>query len=89
MTSITLLSMARIVGGSAFLFAPKLASSTLFLPYGPYAAVLTNLVAVRDIVIGALLYTAQEPSGTKGPVSCLRGKPSFLRSFRPSGVTSF
>ncbi|KAB8238403.1 uncharacterized protein BDW43DRAFT_306266 [Aspergillus alliaceus] len=65
MSSVTLLSMGRIAGGFLFLLAPKLDASTFFLPYEPSTAVFSNLVASRDIVIGTLLYTAQEPSGIK------------------------
>ncbi|KAF5861975.1 hypothetical protein ETB97_012298 [Aspergillus alliaceus] len=80
MSSVTLLSMGRIAGGFLFLLAPKLDASTFFLPYEPSTAVFSNLVASRDIVIGTLLYTAQEPSGIKNLVSCLSMKPSFFPS---------
>lgn len=58
-----------MAGGVLFLFAPKIAAANFSLPHGPSSSVLTHLVGARDLIIGALLYTAhqdkEKPGGTR------------------------
>lgn len=58
--TLTLLATSRMAGGVLFLFAPKIAAANFSLPHGPSSSVLTHLVGARDLIIGALLYTAYQ-----------------------------
>ncbi|KAI9038853.1 DUF4267 domain-containing protein [Aspergillus affinis] len=67
--TLTLLSTSRMAGGVLFLLAPKIAAANFSLSYGPSSKVLTHLVGARDLIIGALLFTAHQekdkPNGTR------------------------
>lgn len=66
--SITTLAALRIVTGAASLLAPRTTGSMFGLSISPESAVLGRLFAVRDVVIGSLLWTAKSENERRNEV---------------------
>ncbi|KAJ0417381.1 ankyrin repeat-containing domain protein [Aspergillus carlsbadensis] len=60
----SLLALSRIAAGLGFLILPAPITSLLHMPFTPEAALGCRMAGARDIVIGALLYTANTATTT-------------------------
>jgi hypothetical protein len=56
---ISFLSIARILVGSSMLFAPRLAGQLFGVPIAPETNVVARLFGVRELVIGAFLWSGR------------------------------